>query len=72
MFGSSRFSRAFSPAQSTFRDWPIAMRLNFGTISPLEIFPYYGQKAPVDQGNLRSWDGYPGENILDSPDENYI
>jgi hypothetical protein len=23
------------------------MRLNFGTTSRLEIFPYYGQKAPV-------------------------
>jgi hypothetical protein len=48
------------------------MRLNFGRICPLGIFPYYGQKAPVDQGNLRSWDGYPDENILDSVDEHYI
>jgi len=48
------------------------MRLNFGGISPLEIFPYYGQKAPVDQGNLRSVGGYPIEIILDSMDEKYI
>jgi hypothetical protein len=41
-------------------------------ISPLEIFPYYGQKAPVDQGNLRPWGSYPGENILDSVDEDYM